>query len=94
MGETKGTRSHLENHTANGPSVAESTDGLENEIPSVEAELPCEHQDPLPKFPLRTESQAETRKPARSKKLKWPKSKKAEARHKLDTDLIVEEKVA
>lgn len=46
------------------------------------------HQDPLPTFSHRTEPQAETKKPARRNKRKWPKSNIAEAWRKLDTDLI------
>ena len=87
-GETRETRSQVENHSANGPNVAESTDVTEEESPSVEADPPREHQHPIPTTSHRTEPKAETKKPARRNKLKWPKANEAEAWRTLDTDLI------
>lgn len=45
-GKTSGTRSQVENHSANRPNVSESTNGTEEESPSVEADPPQEHQQP------------------------------------------------
>lgn len=87
-GETRGTRSQVGNHSANGPNVADSIDGTEEESPSVEALPPREHQHPIPTTSHRTEPQAEAKKAARRNKLKWPKANEAEAWRTLDTDLI------
>ncbi|CAK6970580.1 olfactory receptor 6N2-like protein [Scomber scombrus] len=87
-GETRGTKSQVGNHSADGPNVAEGTDGTEEGGPLVEGEPPQEHQDPVPNNLRRTEPKTETKKQARRNKLKWPKSKEAEVWHTLDADLI------
>lgn len=86
-GETRGTKSRVENHRADGPNAAEGTKGTEEEGPLAEAEPPREHQDPVPTISHRIEPRAETKKPARKNNIKWPKSNEAEAWHTLDADL-------
>lgn len=54
---------------------------MEEEGPLAEAEPPREHQ-------VTQKLQAETKKPARRNKIKWPKSNEAEPWHTLDADLI------
>lgn len=87
-GETRGTRSQVENHSANGPYIAGSIDGTEEESPLVEADPLQEHQHPIPTISHRTEPKAEAKKPARTNKLKWTEQNEAEAWCNLDTDLI------
>ncbi|KAK0156469.1 hypothetical protein N1851_000237 [Merluccius polli] len=87
-GETRGTKSQGKNHRAEGPNVAEGTRVTEEEGPLVEAEPPREHEYPVLTTSHRTEPNAETKKPARRSKLKWPKSNEAEPWRTLDTDLI------
>ena len=82
------TRSQVENHSANGPNIAESIDGTKEESPSAEAVPPRELQHQIPTTSHRTEPQAETKKATRRNKLKWPKANEAEAWYTLDTDLI------
>lgn len=73
--ETRGTRSQVENHSANGPILAEGTVGTGEEGPLEEAEQ-------------RTKQQAKNRKLGRKTKLKWPRSNEAEVWHTLNSDLI------
>lgn len=60
----------------------------EKESPTVENEPSCEHEDPVLTTSDRTESNAETKEPARRGKIKRPKSSEAEAWRALDADLI------
>ncbi|XP_038130124.1 uncharacterized protein LOC119776004 [Cyprinodon tularosa] len=87
-GETRGTKSQGKNHRANGPNVAEGRRMTGEEGPLVENESPREHEDQVLTTPDRTEPIAETKKPARKNKIKWPKSSEAEAWRALDTYLI------
>ena len=89
-GQTRGTESRVENHSADGPNVAEGREVEEEEGPLVEDEPPCEHQAEKPTSPLRTEPsrKAEGKEPARRSKIKWPKANMVEEWHKLDVDLV------
>lgn len=87
-GETRGTKSQVENHRADGPNVAEGKDVTEEEGPLVEEEPPGKHQDPVATNSRKTEPKAETKKPTRRSKLRWPRSREAEAWRTLDTDLV------
>ncbi|KAF4105120.1 hypothetical protein G5714_014451 [Onychostoma macrolepis] len=86
-GETRGTESQFENHRVDGPNVAEGKDGTEEEGPLVEGEPPRGYQDPAAIKSHRAETKAETKKPSRRSKLKWPKSSETEAWRTLDIDL-------
>ncbi|KAL6455729.1 hypothetical protein MHYP_G00355800 [Metynnis hypsauchen] len=60
----------------------------EEEGPLVANEPAHEHEDPVLTTSDRTEPNAETKKPARRSKIKWPKSSEPEAWRALDADLI------
>ncbi|XP_063049927.1 NACHT, LRR and PYD domains-containing protein 3-like [Engraulis encrasicolus] len=87
-GETRGTKSQDKNHSANGPNIAGGMRVSEEEVPLVENVPSREHEDPVLTTSHRTEPNAESRKPARRNKIKWPKSSEAEAWRALDADLI------
>ncbi|KAL6489820.1 hypothetical protein MHYP_G00001650 [Metynnis hypsauchen] len=87
-GETRGTKRQGKNHRANGPNVAGGMRTTEEEGPLVANEPVREHEDPVLTTSDRTEPNAETKKPARRSKIKWPKSSEPEAWRALDADLI------
>lgn len=80
-GDTRGTRSQVENHSANGPNVAESRDRTEEESPTMEAD-PHKSTN-TQSLPAHTERSKEQR-PRNQKE--W--NLKTEAWHNLDTGLI------
>lgn len=86
--KTRGTKGQGENHSANGPNVADGVRVTEEEGPLVENEPQREHEDPVLTTPGRAEPRTETKKAARRSKIKWPKSSEVEAWRALDTHLI------
>ncbi|KAJ8394721.1 hypothetical protein AAFF_G00043210 [Aldrovandia affinis] len=86
--QTRGTQSQVENHSADGPIVAEGGQTAEEQGPMVESNPLGAHQGDALISPPSTEpnQRVERREPGRRNKIKLPKANEAEAWRKLDTD--------
>ncbi len=86
-GQTNGIQGRVDNHSANGPNVAEAEQEERKEEEERDADEPQEVNSVAP---LRTESNQRARNlknPLRRNKIKWPKANEAEEWRKLDEHL-------
>lgn len=82
-GQTTGSRSQECNHSAAGPSGAESPEVVERN-PMME-KVPCDHEDTSP--PEAHLIKPVTKQPGRREKIKWPKANDRVAWQRLDADV-------